>query len=205
MIIGVDVDGVLADFNRGLREMLIRTTGRKLIPEGEEPSCWNYATEQYGYTKEEDRATWRAIIEDRAFWGHLDCCSDAPWILAALGTARQAGAEVYFITARPGATAKVQTETWLERVMGFPAPTVLIARGDKGFIAHGLGLTHFIDDRPDNNFSVRVTRKPGECRIFMPLRAYNTWAVPQCAERGIEILPTCHPFVDAITSGVAYA
>lgn len=170
--IGCDMDGVLADFNKAYRERLADVTGRDLIPAGFVPSTWFYATEEFGYTKEEDNATWRSITSDVMFWNNLFAYPDAKWFLQTLLHSLD---EVYFITTRPGRLVKLQSEMWLRR-LGYVEPTVLIAKNAeaKGLLAKGLGLTHFIDDRPENCLAVR--RHSPSTKIYLLDYPYNRWA-----------------------------
>jgi hypothetical protein len=176
LIIGCDVDGVLADFNTAYRQRLINVTGRELIApfvDGHEPSVWNYATDEYGYTKEEDSAVWKSIIADRYFWGDLCEYPRAVMFLSNLRYVENDG--VYFITTRPGLRVKRQTEEWLHNRC-VSNPTVLIAKNAdaKGMLAAGLGLTHFIDDRPENCLAVK-TQSP-HTDVYLLDHKYNRWA-----------------------------
>lgn len=168
--IGIDVDGILANFNKAYREMLIKVSGRDLIPETFEPPTWNYAT-VFGYTKEEDAAAWKEITSDPIFWRRLGVLPGAREMLDAIDDARHA---VYFITTRPGVSTQHQTETWLRNFV--LAPTVLIAKTseDKGVLARGLGLTHFIDDKPENCLAVK-SHIPS-CHVYLLDALYNRWA-----------------------------
>jgi hypothetical protein len=188
IVLGLDIDGVLADFNRDYRRKLIEVSGRSLIPEGEVPPCWQYAP-AYGYTKEEDSRAWASIKADTTFWANLSEYRGAAKFLWALDVeatiADYAGKpEIYFITTRPGLDVKVQTEEWLGG-HGVDTPTVLISRGDKGLLAKGLGLTHFIDDRPENCYSVK--EHSPDTAVFLLSWRYNEAAHEECRKRGISI------------------
>jgi hypothetical protein len=200
-IIGIDIDGCLANFNKAYREILIATTGRDLIPEeccrgsrpGEEPPVWDYAP-HFGYTKDEDRATWKAIRESRTFWQDLDALPGVGGFLWDLDIDAEIGEnapEVYFITTRPGNAVKNQTVTWLsEHRVDFP--TVLITRGDKGQLAAGLGLTHFLDDKPENCFDVKAARP--ECAVYLLSCRYNEAQQNECRMRGITVIYSIDQF-----------
>jgi hypothetical protein len=201
LIIGVDIDGVLANFNAGYRRKLIEVTGRDLIPEevcrgsrpGEEPPCWNYAP-HYGYTREEDHATWESIKSDYQFWQSLQPLPGGTAMLRTLKAAEfERDAEIYFITSRPGRTAKEQTEWWLQ-TRGFSHATVMIARGEKGFFANGLGLTHFVDDKPENCESVKIAR-PGAHNYLLSCR-YNESAHDRLKAQGIHVINSLSEFTE---------
>jgi hypothetical protein len=201
MIIGVDIDGVLANFNKAYRQRLISVTGRDLIPEvdcrgeapGEEPPCWDYAP-VYGYTKDEDRATWNSIKNDREFWVNLSPLPGAFQALQRFVRLQDAGHEVYYITSRPGVEVQTQSLLWLLKQQGLGLPTVMIARGEKGLLAAGLQLTHFLDDRPENCFSVQIA-SPNTGNYLLACR-YNEWARERCTNEGIHVVATVSDFIN---------
>ncbi len=146
--IGVDIDGVLADFNSAFIHRCIEVTGVDLFPVRPfDIPCWNYP-EHYGYTAAQVSAVWADIKADPNFWYDLMEYPQTISMLAVLRDLEDAGAEIYFITARPGTEVKRQTEEWLLN-MGFFEPTVLISSA-KGMCARALNLTHYIDDRWEN-------------------------------------------------------
>jgi hypothetical protein len=152
--IGVDVDGVLADFNAAYAPLLANVAGInrwECSPHAVIPHCWDY-DKAAGYTSEERAAAWDRICDPMyLFNSSLKPMPGAGHFMQ--GLSQLVGAEVYFITTRVGTGAKYQTEGWLRP--WFAKPTVLISRGEKGMIAAGLGLTHFIDDKPENCESVQ--------------------------------------------------
>ena len=62
MRLGIDVDGVLANFSKGYAELIIELTGKNLFQPGdiEDPPVWDWDILR-GYTKEEVSATWKHI------------------------------------------------------------------------------------------------------------------------------------------------
>lgn len=194
VIVGVDLDGVLANFNAAYRRKLIAVTGRDLIPEGEEPPVWDYACPYYGYTRDEDKATWAAIIADPYFWFGLEAMPDAYGFLADVGHMD----EVYFMTTRPGLDVKGQSEHWLFDSGANDGPTVLICRGEKGHLARGLGLTHFIDDKPENCLSV-ATISPATA-VYLLACKYNEWAWkdPRYVEAGVRVVRSLDIFSEVL-------
>lgn len=209
MIIGIDIDGVLANFNKSLRDMLIRTSGRDLIPEFEvsgntidtTPPTWFYPSESYGYTKLEESRALDACNNEFDFWENLEPYPQTLDFLKRLYNAldEEQGDEVYFLTTREGPDVKGQTERWIRKncAYRFDAPTILIARGDKGGIARGLGLTHFLDDRPKNCQSVRQACP--ECIVVMPLTRYNReYANGPASSEQVRIVHNILEFVDSL-------
>lgn len=195
-IIGCDVDGVLADFNEGYRRTLCTIGGRNGFENEPVASCWEppqwYYAEHFGYTKDEDTRAWNEMLSSPVYWRLLN---PYPGVCEFLHKLRQVNAEIYFITTRPGQTCKVQTECWLE-AMGFYRPTVLIARGDKGGIARGLQLTHFLDDRPENCFDVHDTFPT--CATFLFSRRYNVNYQEYARQREIRVVTQLQEFLTEV-------
>lgn len=171
-ILGIDIDGVLADFNAGYRKKFINYTGLDLFRGEVDPPCWNYEA-SYGYTPEQTKAVWSLIRDDDYFWRGLSPYAETRTFLRTLDNLPEG--EVYFITSRVGIDVKGQTERWLQdHGFTFNIPTVLIARGEKGPLAKSLGITHFIDDRPENCHSVELHSPETQVRLLR--RRYNEHA-----------------------------
>lgn len=166
MIIGVDIDGVLADFNAHFIEYVIAVTGRDLFPARPfDIPCWNYP-EHYGYTPAEVSKVWVSIKQSASFWSRVSPYDDA---FSALDTlVDRFRDDVYFITARPGLLAKRQTEDWL-RLVGYPKAAVLIT-SHKGLAARTLELDVYIDDKFENALEVAQT----STRSYLLTRPWNT-------------------------------
>ncbi len=179
--IGIDIDGVLANFVGAYHRVLGETSGRYLFEVGHEPESWFHAEPQ-GYTKDEDAAAFRFIRESRGFWESLEPLPGAITFLDALGRwiaeenwLGPGRLEAYFITSRTGPRVKAQTENWLSKSGWFgPRPTVLIVGEDKSFVAKGLRLNSVVDDRPENLFSIRKSVR--SCQTIKRQAKYNLWA-----------------------------
>jgi 5'(3')-deoxyribonucleotidase len=150
MIIGVDIDGVLADYVSSFRARIIKLTGKNLFG-STTWSSWNHDLD-VGYTKEESAATRRELRADPSFWFQLGMYHNTQEALDYLSLKRFYGNDVYFITDRAGVRAKQQTEAWLS-ARGFPCATVLIS-AEKGLCARALKLDVYIDDKWDNCLDV---------------------------------------------------
>lgn len=147
MIIGCDVDGVLADFNTAYINLMIQVAGRDNFPPRPfDITCWAYPEDLYGYSKKEVSAAWKEISKSKDFWFQLSPLPGAEEFLVDLYTLNQ---DVYFLTSRVGDQVKFQTECWL-MVHGFPTfPTVLITT-HKGDACRILGIDFYIDDKTEN-------------------------------------------------------
>jgi len=146
--IGVDVDGVLADFTGHARKLCQRMfNGRPadaLVQTG-----WGF--DSLGISPEQEDEMWRTIDATRDWWLYL-----APLDETHLITPLVKQHEVIFITNRKqgtGLPVEVQTAEWLTRVFNLFHPTVLLS-SKKGPLAKALGLDYFIDDRDKNVIEV---------------------------------------------------
>lgn len=203
--LGVDVDGVLADFNVGFHRLLEERTNRG-IPY-QEPTVWAWPT-AWGYTREEESAAWE-WVKHNEFWALLQPMPElalTPAVSVLLGLAVN-GHPVYFMTNRPGNGAWHETIYWLVK-HGFPKPMVMITpeletkfknevigkEPSKGYIAKGLDLTHFIDDKPGN--CVDVKQKSPKTRVFIITRGWNDTFDEK--PHGIERVDNLHAFFTAL-------
>lgn len=172
MIVGVDLDGVLARFEDGYAPILTRYAAAlghkvefpKLGQIAEWPDEWDWdktALLQAGLTDKEMKAVrnaaWNEINARADFWMTLPAHEGAMEFLEFL-TALPC--DTYFITQRSSATAKLQTEFWLMANGLEYFPTVLVQRtreSSKGIMCHALGITHYIDDKDENCVDVQTT------------------------------------------------
>jgi 5'(3')-deoxyribonucleotidase len=170
MIIGFDVDGVLADFNSAFITRVVQVTGKDLFPPRPfDIPTWNYP-EHYGYSKEDTTAVWNDIKADPSFWSSLNAYAEVvPIIRWASKLAEYGQADVYFITNRMGQSPKAQTELWLS-ARGVDSPTVLISES-KGLCAKALKLDIYVDDKNENCADV-ATQSPFTT-VFMQAQPWN--------------------------------
>lgn len=169
LVLGIDVDGVLARFNEAFKKVQIETSGRDLFPKDwsdEQITCWNWPTDQYGYTKEEYKAAWEKVWASGVFWRQLRPYDGVTNFLKEI---KKLSNNVYFITQRRGWAVKSQTENWLNRYGAWYNPTVLIS-GDKAGCCQALGVTHYLDDKNENCTS--VADKPS-IKVWMVKRGWN--------------------------------
>lgn len=192
--LGIDLDGCLADFEYGyLLKLQAASGGNLLLPFGEDPPCWDWATE-VGYTREQDARAWDSIKGDAMFWATLRPMLGAQKALTVLAQLYHEGHEVYFITNRPGVASHMQSMVWLIN-MGFPTPTVLIAE-NKGPVVAGLKLTHFLDDKPSNLESA-LAEAP-ECKLFLLSHRYNEGEQPELAAKGVRVIKKLQEFFQGL-------
>lgn len=173
MVIGVDIDGILADFNSSYIELVPKLTGRNLFPAGytkDDITTWSYP-ETFGYTNKEISEVWDWIEQDDEFWSNLNPLEGAEDFINKLaGLEISKPADVYFITSRVGCNVKWQTERWLAR-LGFDPATVLIS-AKKGLCCQALKINAYIDDKNENIADV-LHQSPGTCPYLL-LRPWNS-------------------------------
>lgn len=150
---GLDLDGVLADFSPAYLKLLRRTEDLPVSAKEMESFGWDRK-----FSKEARNTAWEAIKEDRDFWAKLPCLVSKE----TLNTINQFGLyiPVYAITSRPnGYTYSVADATirWLEN-NEIPNLGVIVA-SDKGALAEPLGLRYFLDDKIENVNTVAEATK----------------------------------------------
>lgn len=149
--IGVDLDGVCANFNKAYGRALIAASGKDLMPAGwyEDPSfppVWDWDA-ACGYSPDVLERVWKQEIgENPKFWLELEPLPGVTDCIRNFNKLSKRGNDIYFLTNRLGANCKWQSERWLYE-QGLDYPTVLIVSANKAPIIHGLGLQFFIDDR----------------------------------------------------------
>jgi hypothetical protein len=185
--VGFDIDGVLADFNRALAIDL------GYSPVHAHPDRWDWphtvATDPIV-----DRV-WNHITEHAAWWYvHVKPYAEATTrdFLRHLSKIGES-ANLYFITSRPQVTGmKYYTEQWIAKYLGVSNPTVILAQ-DKGDVAAGIGITHFVDDNTDNCKSV-ADGTHGLCKTFILHRPYNA----EFKYSDVKRIHTLTEFTDAV-------
>lgn len=189
--VGLDIDGVLADFVNPFIRRTIGVTGKNLFPpQPFEPTVW-LDPEDYGYTKQEVSQVWESIKQDPDFWRYLIAYPAALDLLYQIRHWRRDMHDVYFITSRPGQSAKWQTEGWLE-AYSYGKPTVLISSA-KGLCAQALKLDLYIDDKWENC----VDTAP-HCKTYLLSQPWNIEQAKDAAVHGIAVIRTLQEFVEIL-------
>lgn len=158
--LGIDIDGVLADFNKPYVQLL-ESIQHIRFPDVDEtyPDTWDYDKARGVLGKHRSEA-WTKIKESHDFWYRLPSLTGAEEFLGHLADF-PTSVDTYFVTSRPGLTSKIQTEQWLgER--GYENPTVLIS-SQKGMCARALELDYYIDDKDENCVDVVAYSPTTKC------------------------------------------
>lgn len=167
MRIGLDIDGVLADFNAGFIQRCKEVTGEDKFPPNYIPHTWNYP-QALGYSEAQVSAVWENIKRDPMFWAKLPAYAHTDDFLHALCDQTWNEHDVYFVTSRLGLRSKLQTEDWLDAHF-YPFATVLIS-SKKGASALALDLEIYIDDKTENCEDVKQF---SNADVFMLARPWN--------------------------------
>jgi 5'(3')-deoxyribonucleotidase len=173
MTLGIDLDGVLVDFNSKFIELINSIAGEALLPPPSAtfPDVWDYPA-AWGVDKAITRQAWERLQEH---WATLPELPGAGEAIETLDRLTMLGHRVYFITSRTGPMVKTQSEDWLTvHGMRVNVPTVLLARDEeaKGKLAWGLGLDAMIDDKPENLQAV-WEHGPLKTQLFLLDAPYN--------------------------------
>ena len=172
--IGVDIDGVLADFMGGarklLKEMFDGRPNDSLVQTG-------WGLDSLGFSLVEERQFWEQLDRTPNWWMGLKTLPNTN-ILADLCQTHR----VIFITnrkdAQVGKPIEQQSAIWLMHNYPIYIPTVVIS-DDKGPVARGLKLDAYIDDRPKN---VREVAEQG-ITTYLKRATYNTeFEHPLCVD-----------------------
>lgn len=165
-------DGVLANFNHSFRELVHEHTDIRL-PEISDtyPDAWDYH-KRAGVMRKDDNKLWDMINDSPTFWKDIPAYPDAARFLEWLAWL-PSEVDVYFVTSRPGLTAKAQTEVWLEKNgWGYDSHPTVIISSEKGAVANALDLTHFLDDKTENCVDIDVNG-PTKIKNYMLARPWN--------------------------------
>lgn len=173
MIVALDMDGCLANFNEAYARILTSIHGMPYpIHDPNWPKQWHWEREgAEAVTARQITQAWDQIKWDPDFWVELN---PYPGVHEFLSFIRQFELEpdntVYFITNRVGRAPKWQTERWLKKHGGLLNPTVLLA-SEKGFVCKGLGVDYALDDAPQ--YCSHIKTFAPETNMIMLKRPWN--------------------------------
>ena len=185
--IGLDMDGVLADFRSAFHACAERCLKRD-VKTGASPLSGE--TLAAGDVKQ----VWDLIGRTPNWW--MEVKPYEPEQISRLhDLTRELGWEVFFLTKRPpsaGDTVQFQTQSWLER-HGFYLPSVLTVPGSRGEIANGLRLDVVVDDLILNCVEI-VSASPAKAMLM--LRDPHAPTHKHATERGIGVVATLAEAID---------
>jgi hypothetical protein len=187
--IGIDVDGVLADFRTAFHETSRATLGRHVETLQDPKSTPALA-------QDEVKRVWAAVARTPNWWMTLKPY-EPDQIARLYSLARAAGWEVFFLTNRPrsaGDSVQFQTQWWIEH-HGFYMPAVLTIPGSRGEVANGLRLNLVIDDLLLNCIEVVSA---STAKALLLLRSGDKSVEKHALERGIGVVPTLEGAIEIV-------
>lgn len=161
--LGIDIDGVLADFNTAFAKLLGEKTGAR-VPPGFSPTTWNYPEEELGLTGKEVSRVWYWIMAHPEWW---DTLAPFPEAIIPLQEAENDNL-LFFITNRNEKYAKV-TAKWLQREFSLPN-AVVIHTPEKPAVVKALRLDMMVEDSLEN--ATAIARLTGTTSFLLD-RPYN--------------------------------
>jgi hypothetical protein len=185
--IGLDMDGVLADFRSAFHQTAEGCLNRGVAAGGSPTAGETLAS---GDVKQ----VWDLIGRTPNWW--MEVKPYEPEQIARLhDLTRELGWEVFFLTKRPpsaGDTVQFQTQSWLER-HGFYLPAVLTVPGSRGEVANGLRLDIVVDDLILNCVEI-ISASPAKAMLM--LREPHPPTGKHATERGIGVVSTLAESID---------
>lgn len=193
VVVGVDVDGVLADFVRGFTAYGRQLYGKHVpVIHTVDHRGWDDFPE---LDAAQQHTVWSYIRNSTCFWRMLEPCASVS-VFNTL-TALNAEIPLYFITNRPGIKTKQQTEGWLAD-HGVYNPTVVVT-ADKGYAVQGLGVTHYIDDKAGNAVFTKYQNK--QSKVYLLDRPYNQFPHDVLGKR-VQRVKTVEEFLQEVLHDV---
>jgi hypothetical protein len=176
--LGVDIDGVLADFRAAFRDAA-RECLRRDVAVDSEP-------DEAALSHSEIDRVWTHIGRSANWW--MSVKAYEPDEIANLyALARSGKWEICFLTKRPasaGDAVQFQTQWWLEQ-QGFYLPAVITVPGSRGDLANALRLDLVIDDQFVNCAEVIGA---GPTKALLMLRDANPAMQKHAMDRGVGVV-----------------
>lgn len=165
--IGVDLDGVIADFSFRFSQVLRKLYGDHLpiVTDNRSIKHWDWYL-WYPITKEEYDRAWNHILKNEVdFWESLPILNKNEWY-SIKELMLYDNIDVYFITSRaktPGKSIITQCINWLE-MSGWNNPQVIVS-DEKEYIVKYLKIDYFVDDKKENCEDVK--KMNSNCVVYV--------------------------------------
>jgi len=192
--LGVDIDGVVADFTGAFRRVALEVVKRA----PDQPIDPEQAVSTGVLSSSEVRRVWDRILRTPNWWTTLTAYEPAQVNRLYL-LARERQWEVVFLTTRPptaGESVQFQSQWWLER-QGFYLPAVATVPGSRGDVANALRLDAIVDDRLLNCLEVIGA---SQAKSLLLQRQPDQLAEDQASARGIAMVRTLEEAIDALVT-----
>lgn len=165
MKLGIDIDGVLADFMKPAKDIAEAVTGKLIY----EPALdWDWTN--WHITDLQMDRIWEIIKDTSNFWMLL---TRLPGVNPSDLIALDQHHTLYFITTRvptKGLTVEKQSAYWLSHSLGLTHPTVLVSK-HKDQLAKALKLDAMIDDKPEN--LAGIAQASPTTQLYLMDQSYN--------------------------------
>jgi hypothetical protein len=176
--VGIDIDGVLADFRTAFRETARECLRRDVVMDASGSKAVLEHTDI-------DRV-WNHIGRSPNWWMNVRAYEPAE-IARLYSLARSGKWEICFLTKRPasaGDAVQFQTQWWLEQ-QGFYLPAVITVPGSRGDLANALRLDLAIDDQFVNCAEIIGA---GPTKALLMLRDENAAMRQHAIDRGVGVV-----------------
>ena len=184
--IGLDVDGVLADFRSAFHALAKSELGDT-----------RRADIEANLSKGDIERLWRAVARLANWWAALPAY-EPDQVARLYALSRQCRWEVFFMTSRPpsaGDAVQLQTQAWLEQ-HGFYLPAVLTApAGARGELARALRMDLVVDDHFVN--CMEIVGASNSKVLHMARLPIEDERRQQAESRGIGVVGTLAETLDA--------
>jgi hypothetical protein len=187
--IGIDVDGVLADFRTRFHETSRASLGHDIEPLRD-------SRDTQPLPPDEVKRVWETVARTHNWWMTLKPY-ESDQIARLYSLSRDAGWEIFFLTNRPasaGDSVQFQTQSWIER-HGFYMPSVLTIPGSRGEVANGLRLHLAVDDLLLNCIEV-VSASTAKALLLQ--RRGDAAVESHALQRGIGVVPTLKDAIEIV-------
>ena len=191
MLIGIDVDGVIANFTDAAREVCKKLYGKPA--DYLKQTEWDFQC--LGITAEEETKMWWEIDATPNWWLSLKRLPHTEYLELLSDTC-----DLLFITKRRYSTVysiAQQTQRWLATHTKVQNPSVIVTK-DKGKLCRLLKVDYFIDDKFEN--CVDVKKKSPNTKVFVKEELYNK---RQALAFGLPTVVTFNEFARRILSSGA--
>jgi hypothetical protein len=178
--VGIDIDGVLADFRTAFHAAAGGLVDASLQP-GDADDADRVLSESA------IKRAWKEVADAHNWWTTLSAFEPAQ-IARLYALTRRHKWEIFFLTKRPatrGDTVQMQTQWWLEQY-GFYLPAVVTVPGSRGELANALRLDFVVDDQELN--CAEVISASSAKALLMLRETSVTTRRDQAMSRGIGVV-----------------
>jgi hypothetical protein len=189
--VGLDIDGVVADFRTAFLDVAAEVLGRDAIRKPSSP-----LPDFDAVSPADAKRVWKVIAETPNWWLGVPSY-EQPQIARLYQLARRFRWEVSFLTSRipsAGDSVQFQSQAWLE-ACGFYLPAVVTVPGSRGEMANALRLDVVVDDQFLNCLEVVGA---SQTKAILILRMPDASLEQQASERGIGVVRRLEDVVELL-------